>query len=125
MAPRRGIVLFAHGSRDPAWRAPIEAIAARMSAIAPDAHVACAYLELTAPDLPTAVATLLQAGAQHITVWPMFLGTGRHAREDLPRLIDALCAQHPAVVFALKPAIAEHPAVLEAMALAALERPSP
>ena len=50
-----GIVLFAHGSRDPAWRAPIEAIAARMRAIEPAARVVCAYLELTEPSLPDAV----------------------------------------------------------------------
>ena len=29
-APRHATVLFAHGSRDPLWRAPIEAVAARM-----------------------------------------------------------------------------------------------
>ncbi len=115
-----GIILFAHGSRDPAWRAPIEAIARRMREIDPSAHVTCAYLELTEPDLPTCVAELLGQGCGTITIWPMFLGTGRHAREDLPRLVSELRAQHSEVTFALRPAIGEHPAVLEAMALSAL-----
>ncbi|MFS2053748.1 cobalamin biosynthesis protein CbiX, partial [Variovorax sp. CT11-76] len=29
----QGIVLLAHGSRDPRWRAPIEAVAARTQAL--------------------------------------------------------------------------------------------
>ena len=117
-----GIVLFAHGSRDPAWRAPIEAVASRMRALAPDTRVACAYLEYTEPDLGRTVDALLAEGARAITVWPMFLGTGRHARDDLPRLMDELRARHPAVAFSLRAAIAEHPDVLRAMAVAALDQ---
>ena len=115
-----GIILFAHGSRDPAWRAPIEAIASRMRQIDPQALISNAYLELTEPDLPTCVADMLNQGARAITIWPMFLGTGRHAREDLPALVSELRTRHPEITFALRPAIGEHPAVLEAMALAAL-----
>ncbi|MDR1967648.1 MAG: CbiX/SirB N-terminal domain-containing protein [Burkholderiaceae bacterium] len=117
-----GIVLFAHGSRDPAWRTPIEAVAARMRALDARAQVNCAYLELTEPDLPTAVQTMLAAGVRAITVWPMFLGAGRHTQIDLPRLIDELQARHADVTFTLQPAIAEHPDVLEAMAHTALAR---
>ena len=59
MPPDRAIVLFAHGSRDPLWRAPIEAVATRIAQQAPDCPVRCAYLELTTPDLPQAVADLV------------------------------------------------------------------
>ncbi|MDO5624113.1 MAG: CbiX/SirB N-terminal domain-containing protein [Pseudomonadota bacterium] len=113
-------ILFAHGSRDPAWRAPIEAVAARMRQLAPARPVACAYLELTAPDLPTAVRTLHAEGAEHIAIWPMFIGAGRHLSEDLPRLLTGLRTAHPHLRLSLHPAIAEHPAVLQAMAQAAL-----
>ena len=33
--PSHGIVLFAHGSRDPLWHKPIEAVSARIAALAP------------------------------------------------------------------------------------------
>ena len=122
--PGTGTVLFAHGSRDPAWRAPIEAVATRMRDLAPGTRVTCAFLEYTEPDLGTAVAALLTEGASAITVWPMFLGTGRHARDDLPRLVAELRTQYPAVAFSLREAIAEHPDVLQAMALSALGRPT-
>ena len=46
----RGIVLFAHGSRDPGWARPFEAIRARISATRPEYPVAVAYLERMEPD---------------------------------------------------------------------------
>jgi sirohydrochlorin cobaltochelatase len=83
--------------------------------------VACAYLELSQPDLPTAVATLLTQGAQTISVLPLFLGVGKHAREDLPRLMAALQAQHPGVQFKLNPSIGEDPRLVHLIAEMALD----
>ncbi|APW40686.1 cobalamin biosynthesis protein CbiX [Rhodoferax koreense] len=120
MSPQRGIVLFAHGSRDPLWHRPMQAVAARVQAIEPQAAVVCAYLELTEPDLPTAAAGLIARGARSVTVVPMFLGVGRHAREDLPALMDALRAAHPAVAWQLQPAVGENPALVELLAHIAL-----
>ena len=120
----RGIILFAHGSRDPLWSAPIEAVARRMRETAPaGVAVSCAYLEFTAPSLPQAAARLIAQGALSLTVWPMFLGMGRHAREDLPRLLAALRHVHPGVPITQAATIAEHPAVLDALARAALSGP--
>ena len=102
----RGIILFAHGSRDPLWSAPIEAVARRMRETA-----------------PAGVAVTCAQGAASLTVWPMFLGMGRHAREDLPRLLAALRHAHPGVPITQAATIAEHPAVLDALARAALSGP--
>ncbi|MDR2154842.1 MAG: CbiX/SirB N-terminal domain-containing protein [Burkholderiaceae bacterium] len=120
MSAPDGVVLFAHGSRDPTWCAPIEAVAARMRTLDPGAHVICAYLDLTSPDLSTAVQILHAANVRAVTVWPMFVGAGRHARGDLPRLIDELRMRYADMRFTLQPAIAEHPAVLDVMARTAL-----
>jgi hypothetical protein len=46
-------------------------------------------------------------GADHVHVVPMFLGTGRHAREDLPPLIDALRVAHPVVFRGLQKPVGE------------------
>jgi sirohydrochlorin cobaltochelatase len=119
-SPQRAVVLFAHGSRDPLWRQPIEAVASRMADSAPQVPVRCAYLELCAPDLNTVVHELLALGVQSMTVVPMFLGVGKHAREDLPQLMQALQAQHPLTQLTLRPAIGEDPAMIELMAKIAL-----
>ena len=118
---QHAIVLFAHGSRDALWRLPIEAVANEVKQLSPDTQVACAYLELTEPDLSTAVARLVKTGANVIRIVPMFLGVGRHAREDLPLLLQDLIAQHPAVTFELRNAIGEEPELTRAMAAIALK----
>jgi len=115
-----GIVLFAHGSRDPLWRLPVEAVAARVRVLNPAVPVRCAYLELTAPDLPAAVAELVADGVGAIRILPLFLGVGRHAREDLPVLLVALRERHPTVTFSLLPAIGEDPRVTDLLARIAL-----
>jgi sirohydrochlorin cobaltochelatase len=115
------IVLFAHGSRDPLWHRPMEAVANLVRQRAPAVPVVCAYLELSQPDLPTAVAQLVAQGVRHVAVTPMFLGVGKHAREDLPLLAEALRSQYPSVQFTLRPAVGEDPRLTALLADMALE----
>ena len=115
-----GIVLLAHGSRDARWREPVEAVARRMAELSPEVAVACAYLELVTPDLPTAVERLVADGARAVHVVPLFLGVGKHVREDLPRLVDELRARHQDVDFSLAPAVGETPEVVDLLARIAL-----
>jgi sirohydrochlorin cobaltochelatase len=46
----------------------------------------------------------------------MFLGVGRHAREDLPVLVTELQKTYPAVSFVLRPSVGEDPRVVEMLA---------
>jgi sirohydrochlorin cobaltochelatase len=112
----RGIILLAHGSRDERWRAPIEAVAARVTALDPQARVVCAYMELAAPDLRTAAAALIASGARSLRVVPLFLGMGKHAREDLPLQLDALRGTWPQVDFQLANIVGEEPELVELLA---------
>jgi len=114
------VILFAHGSRDARWHEPVQAVAARMRAQAPHVPVRCAYLELSTPDLAAAAAELAAAGATAIRIVPLFLGLGRHVREDLPRLLDALRATHTGVRFDLLGAVGEDARVVDLLAQIAL-----
>ena len=116
----RGIVLFAHGSRDPLWHRPLQAVEQLIRQRDSTAIVQCGYLELTQPDLAGAVARLVEAGVRHVTVVPMFLGVGKHAREDLPRLMELARLQFPELSFALQPAVSEDPRLLDQLAMIAL-----
>ena len=87
-----GLLIFAHGARDPAWAAPFQAIAAELQARRPDLPIALAYLELMTPDIATAAGALAARGCQRIQVVPMFLGASGHVRRDVPPLIEALRA---------------------------------
>jgi sirohydrochlorin cobaltochelatase len=118
---RKAIVLFGHGSRDPVWRRPMEAVAVRLLAAHPGLDVRCAYLELDQPDLATASAELIAQGAPDLTIVPMFLGAGKHAREDLPALIEALRNRYSGVRFKLQAPVGEDPRVLDLLASIAME----
>lgn len=117
----QGIVLLAHGSRDERWREPIEAVAARVTGRAPDALVTCAYMELAAPDLPTAAAALITAGARAIRVVPLFLGMGKHAREDLPHQLEALRRTWPDIDISLARIVGEEPELVDLLARIAIK----
>ena len=115
-----GIILFAHGSRDPLWHKPMEAVAERIRQRAPDTVVGSAYLELSTPDLATAMQAMPLAGVRNVTVVPLFLGVGKHAREDLPVLVDGLRQQYPDIHIALAPAVSEDPRLIQMLAEIAL-----
>ena len=119
------MILLAHGSRDPLWRQPIEAVLLAVQASQPGLPCVCAYLDACAPDLPTATSMLIAQGINRITVLPLFLGTGKHAREDIPRLLNELRLQHPACQFDLQTAAGENPRVTALLAQLAIEAIAP
>jgi sirohydrochlorin cobaltochelatase len=112
---KQGIVLFAHGSRDREWMRPFEAIAAAVGRKAPAAAIALGCLE-HGPSLDEAVSALAAKGAMTIRVVPLFLGSGGHVKEDLPKLVAKVAAEHPQQKLSLEKAIGEQPAVIEAIA---------
>jgi sirohydrochlorin cobaltochelatase len=116
----QGMILFAHGARDPRWAAPFEAVAEHIRKQRPQLQLRLAYLEFMSPSLVEAGDALGQAGCSQVEVLPLFLGTGGHLRKDLPPMIEQLRLRHPAVQWTLHPAIGEHAAMSLAMAGAAL-----
>jgi sirohydrochlorin cobaltochelatase len=115
-----GLILFAHGARDPRWAAPFEAVADRVRRARPGVAVRLAYLELMQPSLPQAGAELAAAGCTALQVVPLFLGAGGHVRKDLPLLVAALQEAHPGLQVTLHPPVGELGPVADAMAAAAV-----
>ena len=116
---KRGLLLFAHGARDPRWAVPFEGVAERLRTGAPDVPVDLAFLEFMRPTLAEAGARLAAAGCSIIDIVPLFLGAGGHVRRDVPELVAALQAAHPAIAWRLHPAVGETGEVIAAMAAAA------
>ena len=116
-----GLLLFAHGARDPNWALPFEAVRRRVSELAPGIAVTLSFLEFMTPTLVEAGGTLAASGCTRVDIVPLFLGTGGHVRKDLPLLIEALRSTHPQVAWTLQPSIGEAFGVIEAMASAALQ----
>ena len=116
----RGLLLFAHGARDPRWALPFEDVAQRIRVLRPGVALELAFLDFMSPDLPEAGRRLAAAGCRTVEVLPLFLGAGGHVRKDLPELLALLAARHPAVQWRLQASIGEADAVVAAMAGEAL-----
>lgn len=111
-----GIVLFAHGARDPEWARPFEAVRDILRSRRPEFPVELAFLDIMTPNLEDAVRGLAAKGVAAITIFPLFMAPGGHIRNDLPRIVEELRREHPGVPIAVQPALGEVPEMLEAIA---------
>lgn len=115
-----GLLLFAHGARDPAWAIPFEQARVQLQAQhGSGVPVALAFLEFMSPTLQEAGDQLAAQGCKRITVVPLFLGAGGHVRKDLPVLMAQMQQQHPHITWHLAPAVGETRTVVNALADAA------
>jgi len=112
----QGLILFAHGARDPLWAAPLTRLRERIALAAPDNPIEVAFLEIMEPDLPTAAERLIAAGCSALSIVPIFLGQGGHIRRDLAQLISQLERAHPEVRIHCATAVGEDGSVLDAIA---------
>ena len=117
---KTGIVVFAHGSRDPRWCVPIEALAFQIQQQDPKTPTRCAYQELCKPTLEEAARELIAEGIFKLKIFPVFFGVGKHAREDLPLLVESIQSQHPGLLVELLPTAGESPQLISLMAQIAL-----
>ena len=125
VAERKGIVLFAHGARNPDWRKPIEAIDAAMKAREPRARVEIGFLEFLAPSLPEAIDRLAGDGIRDIVVVPIFMAQSGHTKRDLPELLESARTRHTGLSIEVATPIGEAEAVVVAIAEYALRCAGP
>ncbi len=110
-----GILLFAHGARDPNWARPLERLKRMLAERMPEAMIETAFLEHMTPTLEEAASVLVARGATELSVVPVFIAYGGHLREDLPRRVEALEAKHPGVPVRIAPPIGEVDTILSAI----------
>lgn len=116
----QGLILLAHGARDPRWAQALHQLAARIRAHRPTLALRTAFLEHQAPDLDGATAELVGMGCTRIALLPAFIGMGSHLRQQLPRLLDGLQQRHPGLELVAHAALLEAAAVQQAAAEHAL-----
>eukprot|EP00004_Rigifila_ramosa_P001992 TRINITY_DN12022_c0_g1_i1.p2 TRINITY_DN12022_c0_g1~~TRINITY_DN12022_c0_g1_i1.p2 ORF type:complete len:395 (-),score=82.05 TRINITY_DN12022_c0_g1_i1:13-1197(-) len=107
------LVVLAHGSKAPTWKAAVERLVARLEHVAP--VVAAAYYEMCPPDLPTVLQSIHSRGIKHIVIVPYFLSPGKHLLEDIPALVKSIQATHPDLVLHVTDCLQDHPAVQTAV----------
>ena len=118
-SPHTAIVLFAHGSRDPAWRLPLEAVLARVQSQHPGL-CRLAFLELMQPQLPDTLADLAAQGCQQIRVMPLFWAAGKHVNRDLVDIVATFSQTQPDVRVEVTPPLGDNAPMRDAIASWAL-----
>jgi len=110
---KRGIVVFAHGSRIETANEAVRLVARELARKGGFEHVEAAFLELGDPDLEGAVVHLAAKGVREVLVVPYFLTLGTHLERDLPRIADRIGKAHPGVAIRLAPPLDGHPALAQ------------
>jgi sirohydrochlorin ferrochelatase len=95
MATKQGLLLIDHGSSKSASNAQLLDICALVQKHCPDIAVAGAHMELAEPSIRQQVDAFAALGVTELTVVPYFLAPGRHAREDIPRLVGEAVNAYP------------------------------
>jgi sirohydrochlorin cobaltochelatase len=107
------LLIVDHGTRNPEANASLAAFARRVAAARPEWRVAHAHMELGEPDVPTAIAALVAAGATEIHLHLHFLGRGVHVRETIPQLVEDARGRHEHVRFHVADPLGEDPRLLD------------
>jgi sirohydrochlorin cobaltochelatase len=76
---------------------------------------------MTSPTLLECAGELASLGVKDICLFPLFLGVGRHAREDLPEQAEQLRQQHPHIQLTVMPSAGEMTEVVNHLAQMALK----
>jgi len=82
---KTGVILFAHGSRNPAWRKPFDHLLKDVAKRG-GCQAVLAFGEFMSPGLVEAAQWLAAKGVKKAVIVPLFLGGGLHVRGDLPKL---------------------------------------
>jgi len=84
------VIFVAHGSRNPKWRASVEALIESLQANLGCDEVQLAYMEHGPPTLVDVASRAIDAGATSIRVMPLFLADAGHVERDIRPMVERL-----------------------------------
>jgi sirohydrochlorin cobaltochelatase len=109
------LILLAHGSRDPRWRAPFETFTATLQADLGAHTVRLAYMEFVSPTLTDIAEEASRDAVQQLKILPLFMAGGAHVDRDIPEQVTAVQSRFPHLDLSVLPPIGEHPRLVALM----------
>jgi sirohydrochlorin cobaltochelatase len=103
------LILLAHGSRDPAWRDSLHALAKAVETKLAGGKVEMAFMQFDGPTLPEVVEKAIATGEKRLELFPMFMASAGHVDKDIKPLVAELAQAHPGVRFNLMTPVGEAP----------------
>ncbi len=103
------LLLVDHGSLVSAANDMLWDVARLVSAQCPDLLVEVAHMELALPSISDGISVCVARGATHIVVHPYMLSPGRHATQDIPRMVQEFMVLYPLVTYHVTEPLGLHP----------------
>jgi sirohydrochlorin ferrochelatase len=116
MTRKTGVIVFTHGSRLQEGNAIMVRLVDQLRARLGPVPIEPCFMELSQPDIPTAIKKLIERGCNHIFGYAFFLVPGRHLQEDIPAIIARTLKNHPGVTYEITEPMMDDPALLELVA---------
>ena len=82
-----GLLVIAHGSRDPRHAATVHALVRRVRATRPGLRVETGFLDFTIPSVQGVLESLAAEGVQDVVALPLLLTRAFHAKADIPAVL--------------------------------------
>jgi sirohydrochlorin ferrochelatase len=107
---RQALLLIDHGSRRADANEALAQVVATVQALVGDAVIVRdAHMDLATPTIRDGFHACVTAGAEEVVAVPFFLFPGRHAVEDVPRLVAEAADEHPGVRHRVTETLGLHP----------------
>jgi len=109
---RTALLLVGHGSRVPGTAEILTKVASALKRRHARFVVEAAFLELTEPDMQTAIDRCVEAGAERILIVPYFLYLGGHVGRDIPEHMGQARSRHPNLDIRIAPHLGYDPRIV-------------
>lgn len=99
MSNTTALLVIDHGSKRRAANHLLFELVKLIQTTRPDLFVFGAHMELASPSIEDGIKRCIDNGATHIIAHPYMLSPGRHATEDIPRMVGTIMADYPDVTY--------------------------
>jgi len=95
------LVIAAHGSRKKESALEVAALTEKLAEKVTSRfdRVVYGFLQFSAPLLPGVIEEVMDAGADTVVVFPLFISAGSHITTDIPDLVKGFAKKYPGVNF--------------------------
>lgn len=112
----KGLLIVGHGSRSLDAQRTFQEIIDMVRKKVSYQVVEGASMELSQPDIPTAVKKMIEKGIKEILIIPYFLYAGIHIKEDIPEIIEGLSKEYKNITFQMRKPIGADPLLSDLIA---------
>ena len=98
---KKALIVVDHGSKKEKANKLLDEIVMYLQKKKTDIIIEPAHMELAEPSISNAIKTCIDNGATEIIVHPYMLSPGRHAIEDIPKMVEKESEKNPHIKMAI------------------------